>query len=179
MISAVSPELSTDYSPLKVWSWFIDRRLIYCSSGAFGKRRGNYSGSNSVIYCFEFLTGFVKIQEDCSGMTVQCFLYDFHDFYGISYQAQNSMLANLPLIHASFLETVLLCIGVWTNCFVWSSALLVIPSESSSSTTCPSVNHSLHKSVCLVSCVVLKPLANLEQWVFLVFFHQYCSLSNW
>ena len=127
------------------------------------KLREYYFGSNSVTCYFEFLTGLRKIQEDCFDMMVPCFLYSFHDFYGIFCQGLSLMLADLLVIHVGSLEMVHPCTVVRTNCFTKSTNLLLISSENFSSKTCLSVSHLPHKSVCLASCGELKPLTNLKQ----------------
>ena len=118
--------------------------------------------SNSVTCYFEFLRGLRKIQEDCFDMMVPCFLYSFHDFFGIFCQGLSLRLANLLVIREGSLEMVHPCTVVRTNCFTKSTNQLLISSENFSSKTCLSVSHSPHKSVCLASCGELKPLTNLK-----------------
>ena len=96
-------------------------------------------------------------------MMVPCFLYSFHDFYGIFCQGLSLRLADLLVIHVGSLEMVHPCTIVRTNCFTKSTNRLLIFSENFSSKTCLSVGHSPHKSVCLASCGESKPLTNLKQ----------------
>lgn len=98
-------------------------------------------GSNSVTYYFEFLTGLLKIQEDCFDMMVPCFLYSFHDFYGIFCLGLSLMLADLLVIHVGSLEMVHPYTVERTNCFTKLINQLLISSENFSSESCLSVSH--------------------------------------